>query len=156
MRESVSGIRKVIKIANSCFRLSFLCITMTNLKLTFEVNQNGKVSRIFETKNTSTIITVFQLVFPFSRRVLELPKIEYCRQLRNLVAGQGNNFFWLYTGQYEKIQFKTTERELDEILERYAIKKNTRSRECNDATSNYDSENMIESEDDDNVQWIMD
>ncbi|CAF3849002.1 unnamed protein product [Rotaria sordida] len=82
---------------------------MSNLKLILEVNQDGK------------------LILPFSRRVLNLPRIENCSQLRNLVTQQGNNFVWLYTGNYDKIRFKTTERELHEVFDRRLLPLNTHS-----------------------------
>ncbi|CAF4251884.1 unnamed protein product [Rotaria sordida] len=113
---------------------------MSNLKLILEVNQDGK------------------LILPFSRRVLNLPRIENCSQFRNLVTQQGNNFVWLYTGNYDKIRFKTTERELHEVFDRYAIKKCKQSKKCEDVILLDGVHNTTDNEEDDNdgIQWIKD
>jgi hypothetical protein len=75
-----------------------------------------------------------------------------------LVVQQGNNFIWLYTGKYEKIRFKTTERELIEIFDRYAIRKGKQSKKCEDVIMLDDDHGTTENEDDDNddVQWVID
>ncbi|CAF4956293.1 unnamed protein product, partial [Rotaria sp. Silwood1] len=64
---------------------------MSDLKLIYEVNEHG------------------ELVFPFSRRVVNLPAIGNCYQLRDLIVQQGNSNVWWHLKKFDEIRFKTTE-----------------------------------------------
>lgn len=97
------------------------------------------------------------MVLPFSRKELNLPRIEHCRQLRDLVTQQDNNFIWLYTRKYDKIQFRTTERELNEVFDRYALHISKQSKNCEDIIVLDDDNNTSENEDkNDDIKWFID
>jgi hypothetical protein len=94
---------------------------------------------------------------PFSQRVLNLPQIENCPQLKNLIVQQSISYVWWYTKKWEKIQFKTTERELN-VFNRHIVEKDKWSIKSKDIVP-IDCDNNIvrnEEEDDDDIQWITD
>jgi hypothetical protein len=89
--------------------------------------------------------------------MLNLPRIENCRQLRNLIVQQGNNYIWWYTKKYEKIRFKTTESQLNDVYNRNVVWKSKWSMKCEDIVMIDGDNNTAKNEDDDDdIQWIMD
>ncbi|CAM4850338.1 unnamed protein product, partial [Rotaria magnacalcarata] len=115
---------------------------MSDLKLIFEVNQHGR------------------LVFPFSRRPVNLPTINNCHQLRHLIVLQGNNYAWWYLQMFDRIRFKTTQRELNELFDRYVIQKSKKSTIPADVividSDNSTSGNDDDVDDGDDVQLLKD
>jgi hypothetical protein len=85
-----------------------------------------------------------------------LPRIENCPQLRNLVVQQGNNYVWWYIKKYEKIQVKTTVRELDEACDQNIVRKDKSSMKCENIASLDDDNSTARNEDDDDIIWIED
>ena len=89
---------------------------------------------------------------PFSRRVLNLPRIEDCPQLRHLIICQGNNLVWWYTKKIENIRFETNSHELDEFFNQN-MDASVQQRTTGEIIS-IDDDNMTENEEDDDIQWI--
>ena len=78
-----------------------------------------------------------------------------------MIVQQGNNYVWWYTQKFHRIRFKTTERELNEVFDRYVIKKVKKTTihediiviaDDNSTTGNDDDDD----DDDDDVQWFKD
>ena len=91
---------------------------------------------------------------PFSRRVVNLPRIEDCPQLRNLIIRQGNNLVWWYTQKFENIRFETNAHELDEFFDQN-MDVRVQQRTIGKIVSVHDENNTTDDEeDDDEIQWI--
>ena len=88
--------------------------------------------------------------------MLNLPRIKNCQHLRDLIVQQGNNFAFWHLKKFDQIQFKTTERELNEVFNRNAAEKDKQSLRSKDIGLIDDDNNVIgnEDNDDDDIQWI--
>ena len=87
--------------------------------------------------------------------MLNLPRIENCQHLRDLIVQQGNNFAFFHLKKFDQIQFKTTERELNEIFNRNAVEKGKQSiRRKNIVSIDHDNNKATGNDDDDDIQWI--